>query len=102
MRYELTIAPREWNLNPTETEEVIQNVLAILLTAKGTVPLDRSFGLDASLVDKPINIVQSRLAAEAAIAIREQEPRARLLSLTFEKATTGGELVGRAVLDINL
>ena len=83
-------------------EEVIQNVLMILLTVKGTVPLDRAFGLDATLLDKPINIVQSRLAAQAAIAIREQEPRARLISLNFTKATVDGELLARALIDIQL
>ena len=43
------------NVQPTSTiEEVIQNIKTILNTIKGTVPLDRDFGIDKSVIDSPI------------------------------------------------
>ena len=40
----------------TVAAEVLQNVRTILATRKGTVPLDRDFGLEWEHVDKPIHI----------------------------------------------
>lgn len=37
----------------TVAAEVLQNVRTILATRKGTVPLDRDFGLEWEHVDKP-------------------------------------------------
>ena len=41
-----------------EQLEVIQNVKTILTTMQGTVPLDRDFGIDSEVVDKPINVIR--------------------------------------------
>lgn len=37
----------------SETEEILQNLRTILATAMGSVPLDRAFGVDASMWTTP-------------------------------------------------
>ena len=38
--------------------EIIQNIKTILTTLQGTVPLDRDFGIDGTLIDKVVNTKQ--------------------------------------------
>ena len=73
-------------------EEVLQNVRMILGVWRGSVPLDREFGIDAEYIDAPIGIVRSRLAADLAQQIKQNEPRARLKELTFAGNAADGTL----------
>ena len=82
-----------------EVEEILQNVSMIVSTIKGTVPLDREFGISADLVDAPINR-QSQLIAEVADAIARFEPRARLHRIEFT-GNERGELNPTLTLEIN-
>ena len=48
----------------TGRQEIIQNVKTILSTVKGTVMLDRTFGLSGEYVDAPGPVLEARLARE--------------------------------------
>lgn len=63
----------------TVAAEVLQNVRTILATRKGTVPLDRDFGLEWEHVDKPIQLIQ----AEIIEAVERWEPRAVIDKIEF-------------------
>lgn len=79
----------EINFAPAnELEEIIQNVRCILATQKGTVPLDRAFGLDADIIDTPQP--QAQLLYQVAIidAIETYEPRARVVSVNFKQSNS--------------
>ncbi len=69
--------------------EIAQNVRTILTTVKKTVPLDRSFGLDASLIDTPTPVAQARLRSEIVQAINKYEPRATVLAVSFKEDHVG-------------
>ena len=73
----------------TTVEEVMQNVRMIVGVRKGTVPIDREFGLDATVVDKPMGAATALLSAQLAKDIPKFEPRARLVSLTTERTADG-------------
>lgn len=88
-------------LQPRSTiEEVMQNVRMIMGVWRGSVPMDRDFGLDADLIDAPINAAKSRLAADLAAQISNCEPRAKLKSLTFEGNAHDGALMPLATITI--
>ncbi len=76
----------------TVVEEVLQNVRTIITTIKGSIPLDRAFGIDGNIIDLPINVAKAKLTNEIFRAVRIYEPRAVIESITFE-----GELSGRLV-----
>lgn len=67
----------------TGVAEVLQNVRMILATPQFSCPLDRDFGWDPN-VDAPINLVQAKLTARIVAAIRRYEPRAQVVSVTFQ------------------
>ena len=73
----------------TVVEEVIQNVRTIVTTIKYSIPLDREFGIDGSVVDLPINVAKARLTNEIFRAVRRYEPRAVIESITFKGEETG-------------
>mgnify|MGYP001779583270 FL=1 len=66
-----------------ELLEVLQNVRTILSTAKFSVPLDRDFGIDASLLDKPILEAKAKISSEIILAIKKYEPRVKVEEITF-------------------
>ena len=70
-------------------EEVIQNVRTIVTTIKYSIPLDREFGIDGSVVDLPINVAKAKLTSEIFSAIRRYEPRAVIESIAFKGEDTG-------------
>lgn len=87
------IIPRSINFAPQSLrEEVEQNVYTILNTTKGTVPLDRNFGLSATLIDQPLPAARGKLIAEVISSIRTYEPRFKAEEVTFEAVPGEGVL----------
>jgi len=58
----------------SEVEEII---------IRGTVPLDRKFGVDSKIVDIPINRAKAALRADIIETVAKYEPRAQVLGVTF-------------------
>lgn len=73
----------------TVVEEVLQNVRTIITTPKYSIPLDREFGFDASMVDRPVHVAQARLTNEIFREVRRYEPRAVLEAIRFEADLSG-------------
>ncbi len=73
----------------TVVEEVLQNVRTIITTIKGSIPLDRAFGIDGDVVDLPINVAKAKLTNEIFRAIRTYEPRAVIEGIAFEGDLSG-------------
>lgn len=79
----------EVNFAPeTEVIEILQNVRTILATRKGSVPLDREFGLTWRLLDAPAPVVQMQIQSEIIDAIETYEPRAKVKSVEFKDSQT--------------
>lgn len=89
------------NFSPqNEVEEVLQNVGIILATTKGSVPLDRDFGIDGSYVDAPMPAAKAKLASEIMNAVQKYEPRATITSIDFT-GSIDGVLKPRIEVSIN-
>lgn len=89
----VTIAPT------SEAEEIIQNVQTIISTVKGTVPLDRAFGISEDVIDLPIQVAQAKLSNEIFDAIKKYEPRVTIEAIDFFADPTG-KLSAKVVIDI--
>lgn len=78
------------NLQETDAaNSVIQNVVLLLNTKKGTIPMYRDFGLPMEFVDKPINVAETIATLEIAEALEKFEPRASLKDLQFKSSKDG-------------
>lgn len=105
---EVTVTPlTNINFAPgTEREEIIQNVRCIMATMKGTVPLDREFGLDFEGLDTPMPTAQMLFRMHLIDAISRYEPRVQVRSITFTTAdntsatAANGELVPHVTMEI--
>lgn len=75
----------------TGKQEIFQNIKYIILTEFFSVPLDREFGMDYSMVDKPMAIAEAILSQEVATKIALYEPRAQFREINFVR----DELVGK-------
>lgn len=73
----------------SEEEEILQNVRTILATVKGSIPLDRDFGIDASYLDEPIPVAKAKLASEIVTALKKYEPRVKVTSISFTGTEDG-------------
>ena len=90
------------NLAPkTLLEEIIQNINTILLTPKGSVPLDRDFGTSWAFLDRPTPIAQSMIVADVLDAIEGYEPRVEILEITFFTDDKTGKVTPRLEVSIN-
>lgn len=102
--FDVTAATGEINFAPRSIiEEVTQNVRTIISTLKGSVPLDRTFGIDGSIIDRPIQIAQAMMRQDIVNAIRQYEPRAVIVSISFNdpSATIDGLLKSTVRIRIN-
>lgn len=89
------------NFSPGSTrEEILQNVRTIISTVKGSVPLDREFGIDGDIVDLPMPVAEAKVSNEIFRAIRRYEPRASVESISFA-GTIDGKLIPTVEVKIN-
>ena len=75
----------------TVDEEIAQNVKTICATPKGSVPLDRDFGITTDFLDKPTPAAMAMIQNELIDVIAKYEPRAYLESISFEDDWNDGE-----------
>jgi len=103
--YEVIGRKRKINFGATGVDEVLQNVAMILQTPKMTVPLRRSWFIDYSLLDKPIEVAQAQLASEVFQAIRKYEPRATITGIRFiqdNEQNMEGWIIPAVSVEVNL
>lgn len=86
-----TTLPAEILLGSQGLLALAQEVRTVMTTRKGSLPLDRDFGLDFSVIDRPLNTVRPYYVAEVARQIEKYVPRVQVLSVTFMAAPADAE-----------
>ncbi|MBP2654260.1 MAG: hypothetical protein H6Q73_1829 [Firmicutes bacterium] len=91
--YLVTASTGTINFGAIGKEEILQNVRYIINTPKYSVPLAREFGIDLTLLDKPMPVAKQKLAAELVTAISKYETRVGVTGVTFTGDAETGKLV---------
>ena len=78
----------------TGLQGLAQEIRTLLSTRKGSVPLDRDFGIDWSLIDMPLTDAMPQAIAEYSRQIERYVPRVRVVSVKFKQAA-GAALEGK-------
>ena len=80
----------EWRqqYGATSITAILQNVRNILSTTRGTVPLDRTFGIRQTFLDKPQAEAMALFTGEVIAEVEKQEPRVRVLRVEFAARTS--------------
>ncbi len=98
MELEVSTLPEEINFAPDNVvEEVVQNVRTICSTSKYSVPMDRLFGVDAVMVDRPTPKAMAAMQSEIIQAIRKYEPRCKVKRVSFD-----GDVDGRLKVKVRI
>lgn len=92
MEFDITATLRPIDFKPTRLEEILQNVRTILVTPKYSVPLNRNFGITATMLDLPMPVAQAKLTNEIIEAVQRYEPRVRVTQITFNGEGVDGIL----------
>lgn len=98
MEIEVFARQEEINFSPANIfEEVAQNVRTICTTPKYSVPMDRLFGVDASMLDRPTPKAMAAIQAEIVQAVRKYEPRCKV-----RKVILDGDIEGRLNVKVRI
>ena len=82
-------------------EEITQNVRTICTTTKYSVPMDRVFGVDTVMLDRPTPKAMASLQAELIQAIKKYEPRCKVKRVSFD-GDMNGKLIAKVRIVIEL
>lgn len=70
-------------IGATGLRGLAQEIRTLLATRKGSVPLDRNFGVDWDYVDLPMPEVMPRMVAEIGGQLEKYVPRIRVKDISF-------------------
>ena len=100
MEIDIIASQGEINFAPANLiEEVAQNVRTICSTTKYSVPMDRLFGVNAVMLDRPTPKDIAELQVELVQAIRKYEPRCRVKKINFD-GDIDGKLIAKVRIEI--
>ena len=96
----MTIKDVEFNVRGEipVTEEILRCIRNLIMTPVGTVPLDRDFGIDQSILGLPIDAAQSLLAVEIIDKVDRYEPRVSVTEVELT-ATIDGKITAKVVIE---
>lgn len=89
-------------IGATGARSVAQQIRTVLNTRKGSVPLDRDFGIDWDCIDKPIPEARQLLVSEIAQALREYVPSVTLKSIEFSTLDDSTAADGKVMYSVTV
>ncbi|GMO52747.1 MAG: hypothetical protein Pg6C_18580 [Treponemataceae bacterium] len=85
----------------TGIAEIMQNVRTVLTTRRGTVPLDRDFGISFEFLDSPINATRAKAEQEIFMQLKKYEPRAILKQIEWITDAISGQISPAVKVGVN-
>ena len=73
-------------IGATGIRSILQGVKTIISTWRGTVFLDRLFGINTRMIDSPINVLHASLSVDITQQLAKYEPRVEVVSISFENS----------------
>lgn len=90
----------EFNYETQGTDEIYQNLKVLFSTPAGSVSFDRNFGIDWSILDKPIQAAKGLLTVEYIEKVNKYESRAEVEKVTYYYDAVNGYLIPKVVIKI--
>jgi hypothetical protein len=99
-----TTKPVAVEVGATGVRQLAQEIRTVLATRKGSVPLDRDFGVSWELIDRPLPAAKQLIIAEVARQLEKYVPRIRFKSIAFPEptATETADGVLRCVVTVSV
>ena len=98
---EYTYTPQKIQIGATGLQGLYQEIYTLLSTRKGSVPLDRDFGVSWDFVDSPINEAKPAIIAELVMQLQKYIPRIKVTGIEFESTPNlNGRLYPKIIFTI--
>lgn len=99
-----TTKPVAVEVGVTGLRQLAQEIRTVLATRKGSVPLDRDFGVSWELIDKPLPAARQVIIAEVARQLEKYVPRIKFKGIAFpaQQATDTADGVLRCVVTVSV
>lgn len=81
-------------------DETIEKIKVLLSTPAGTVPFDREYGIDTTILDKPLTIAKALLRVEYIEKIKKYFENINVDRIMFENDVIEGFLIPKVVISI--
>lgn len=81
----------------TQQEDILRCLRSLIMTPAGTVPLDREFGIDHSILSQPIDVAESLIAVEIVEKVARYEPRVSAQAVSLS-ADVNGQITAKVVI----
>lgn len=88
MEYTATANRVNVQIGATGVDEILQNVVTIVSTLQGSVPLDRKFARSGDALDNPGNRAMAAEVSALYRAITRYEPRVEITDISFVQEKT--------------
>jgi len=101
MEIDVSASPTTVVIGATGLEEIYQNVRTILATRKGSVVLDREFGVDQTFLDQPTSLAMAKALPSIVEAVEKYEPRVKVTAVEWiDSDAQDGRMVPRVRIRI--
>jgi len=77
------LQPRAVEVGATGIRQLAQEIRTLLATCKGSVPLDRDFGVSWNVIDSPLPEARQLLISEVAAQLEKYIPRIQFKGIEF-------------------
>lgn len=91
----------DYSLNPLSIEGIVQRGSLLLSTTRGQLPLDREYGLDPKMVDKPSNTILPGLKVDIRKQFKRYIPEMELLEVILDGMDAEGKMIIRCKVSID-
>ena len=95
----MTLKNVEFNIRGelTQQEDILRCLRSLIMTPAGTVPLDREFGIDNSILSQSIDVAESLIAVEIVEKVARYEPRVSAQAVSLS-ADVNGQITAKVVI----
>jgi len=92
--------PKNITFGLSGVPRVMQNVRTLLTTRRGTVPLDRDFGISQEFLDSPVNKTQAKAEQEIFLQMKKYVPMAILKQIKWDADVISGLIRPTVIVEV--
>ena len=85
-----------------EAEELVRQAEVLMSTRKGSIPLDRNFGIDMDILSEPISELATDLMSELSEQFEEYIPEVKVVSVEISDLNDLGMIKPVITLERNM
>lgn len=91
----------DYSLTPGTVPFILQKVLMLVGTPRGSLPLQRDYGYDPKMIDKPFDIAYAAIRVDLQIQLKKWISEVSLKDIKLDKVDDGKYYI-KLLLEVNI